>query len=108
VDPERFDDGAKRHPPQSPPFSRCAGPDPGLSAVCGAVRRDRSDRRPVAGSDAPARKQSEAPHPGTGGVIVGPERKPFAVAGSKVAHDRIVAIDLIIDPAKLDSIMLER
>jgi hypothetical protein len=45
---------------------------------------------------------------GTGGVIVGPERKPFAVAGSKVAHDRIVAIDLIIDPAKLDSIMLER
>jgi RNA polymerase sigma factor (sigma-70 family) len=45
---------------------------------------------------------------GAAGVIVGPRRKPFAVAGFTVVRDRIVEIDLIIDPVKLDAIVLER
>ena len=38
---------------------------------------------------------------GTAGAVVGPPSAPIAVVGFTVAHDRIVAIDLIIDPAKL-------
>jgi RNA polymerase sigma factor (sigma-70 family) len=38
---------------------------------------------------------------GAAGVVVGPAGHPIAVVGFTVAHDRIVAIDLILDPAKL-------
>jgi RNA polymerase sigma-70 factor (ECF subfamily) len=38
---------------------------------------------------------------GAAGVVVGPVGHPMAVVGFTVAHDRIVAIDLILDPAKL-------
>jgi RNA polymerase sigma-70 factor (ECF subfamily) len=44
---------------------------------------------------------------GAAGVIVGPERKPFAVVGFTVAGGRIVAIDLITDPDKLRSLALD-
>ncbi|HEY2937934.1 MAG TPA: hypothetical protein VGJ25_15125, partial [Gaiellaceae bacterium] len=45
---------------------------------------------------------------GAAGVIVGPERSPFAVVGFTVARGRIVAIDLILDPDKLRSLAAER
>jgi RNA polymerase sigma-70 factor (ECF subfamily) len=38
---------------------------------------------------------------GTAGLVVGPRHRPFAVVGFTVAHDRIVAIDLITNPDKL-------
>jgi len=38
---------------------------------------------------------------GAAGVVVGPPRRPIAVVGFTVARNRIVAIDLITDPAKL-------
>ena len=43
---------------------------------------------------------------GAAGAIVGPSGKPFAVVGFTVAHNRIVAIDLITDPDKLEAIAL--
>jgi RNA polymerase sigma-70 factor (ECF subfamily) len=45
---------------------------------------------------------------GTAGLAVGPGPQPFAVVGFTIAHNRIVAIDLITDPNKLDRIALER
>ena len=44
---------------------------------------------------------------GAAGVVVGPGPQPFAVVGFTVAHGRIAAIDLIIDPEKLDRIVLD-
>jgi RNA polymerase sigma factor (sigma-70 family) len=44
---------------------------------------------------------------GTPGLVVGPPRRPFAVVGFTVAQDRIVAIDLIIDPEKLRGLALD-
>jgi RNA polymerase sigma-70 factor (ECF subfamily) len=41
---------------------------------------------------------------GTAGAVVGPPSAPIAVVGFTVAHARIVAIDLITDPAKLQGI----
>ena len=38
---------------------------------------------------------------GAAGVVVGPAGKPIAVVGFTVAHDRILAIDVITDPEKL-------
>jgi RNA polymerase sigma-70 factor, ECF subfamily len=38
---------------------------------------------------------------GTAGLIVGPQRTPFAVVGFTIAQGRIAAIDLITDPDKL-------
>ena len=38
---------------------------------------------------------------GVAGAIVGPADRPIAVVGFTVAHDRIVAIDLVADRAKL-------
>jgi hypothetical protein len=38
--------------------------------------------------------------------LVGAGPRPFAVVGFTVAHGRIAAIDLIIDPEKLDRIVL--
>jgi RNA polymerase sigma-70 factor (ECF subfamily) len=69
-------------------------------------------RPPVEGARAVARQILEqgarfAPHGrparvnGTAGVIVGPAEKPIAVAGFTIAAGRIVAIDLVTDPAKL-------
>ena len=44
---------------------------------------------------------------GAAGVVVGTGPRPFAVVGFTVAHGRIVAIDLIVDPQKLDRIVLD-
>ena len=38
---------------------------------------------------------------GAAGVVVGRAGKPIAVVGFTVAHDRILAIDVITDPEKL-------
>ena len=43
---------------------------------------------------------------GAAGAVVGPGPRPFAVAGFTVVHDRLVEIDLVIDPAKLEAIAL--
>lgn len=75
-------------------------------------------RPPITGAPAVAeeilaRGARFAPHArpafvnGTAGVVVGPERKPFAVAGFTVARGRIVAIDLIIDPDKLRGLVVD-
>ncbi|HEX6699312.1 MAG TPA: RNA polymerase sigma factor SigJ [Gaiellaceae bacterium] len=72
-------------------------------------------RAPVAGAAAVARQVLArgtrfAPHArpalvnGAAGVVVGRGRRPFAVVGFTIARDRIVAIDLIIDPAKLQRV----
>ena len=44
---------------------------------------------------------------GAAGVVVGAGPRPFAVVGFTVARGLIVEIDLIIDPEKLDRIVLE-
>src|SRR3989442_2418446 len=44
---------------------------------------------------------------GTAGLIVGPDRSPFAVVGFTVARGRIVAIDLITDPDKLRGLSVD-
>ncbi len=44
---------------------------------------------------------------GAAGLIVGPQRRPFAVVGFTVARGRIVAIDLIIDPDKLRGLAVD-
>jgi RNA polymerase sigma-70 factor, ECF subfamily len=41
---------------------------------------------------------------GAVGMVVGRAKAPFAVAGCTVARGRIVALDLIIDPAKLAAV----
>jgi RNA polymerase sigma factor (sigma-70 family) len=69
-------------------------------------------RAPITGAEAVAeqilaRGSRFAPHArpaivnGSAGVVVGEGIRPIAVVGFTVAHDRIVAIDLITDPEKL-------
>jgi RNA polymerase sigma factor (sigma-70 family) len=43
---------------------------------------------------------------GAAGVVVAPRGRPLAVAGFTVAHGRIVAIDLLADPARLSELDL--
>jgi RNA polymerase sigma-70 factor, ECF subfamily len=38
---------------------------------------------------------------GAAGVVVAPQGRPFAVIGFTVAHDKIVEIDILADPARL-------
>jgi hypothetical protein len=37
-------------------------------------------------------------------MVAGRAERPFAVAGCTIAHGRIVALDLIIDPEKIGSV----
>jgi RNA polymerase sigma-70 factor (ECF subfamily) len=73
-------------------------------------------RAPITGAAAVAeqilaRGTRFAPHArpaivnGAAGVVVGSGTRPMAVAGFAVSHDRIVAIDLIIDPDKLSGLV---
>jgi RNA polymerase sigma factor (sigma-70 family) len=45
---------------------------------------------------------------GAAGVVVGREERPFAVVGFTVAGGRITAIDLVIDPDKLQGVSLAK
>jgi RNA polymerase sigma-70 factor (ECF subfamily) len=38
---------------------------------------------------------------GTAGVIIAPDRRPFAVMGFTVSSERITAIDVLVDPARV-------
>ena len=71
-----------------------------------------SGRAPIEGAEAVARRVLRVGRPlaglarhaivnGGAGLVVGPRGRPFAVVGFTIADDRIVAIDLITDRAKL-------
>jgi RNA polymerase sigma-70 factor (ECF subfamily) len=72
-------------------------------------------RPPVVGAESVARRVLErgsgfAPFArpaivnGAAGLVVAPAAKPIAVVGFTIEHGRIVAIDLIADPHKLERI----
>jgi RNA polymerase sigma-70 factor (ECF subfamily) len=74
-------------------------------------------REPIVGAEAVARQVLERGRPfagfarpvlvnGTPGVVVAPRGRPIAVVGFTSRHGRIVAIDLIADPEKLQGIAL--
>jgi RNA polymerase sigma-70 factor (ECF subfamily) len=44
---------------------------------------------------------------GAPGLVIAPEGRPVAVLSFTIHHDRIVAIDAIADPAKLDAVHLD-
>ena len=77
----------------------------------------RGDQKPVVGAAAVARRvlargSRLAPHArpaivnGNAGVIVTPDARPFAVVGFSIENGKIVEIDLIADPAKLEHLDL--
>jgi RNA polymerase sigma-70 factor (ECF subfamily) len=77
----------------------------------------RGDQKPVVGAAAVARRvlargSRLAPHArpaivnGNAGVIVAPDGRPFAVVGFSIENGKIVEIDLIADPAKLEHLEL--
>jgi RNA polymerase sigma-70 factor (ECF subfamily) len=43
---------------------------------------------------------------GAAGVVVTVNGKPFAVMGFTVAHDKVVAIDVLADPARIGKLDL--
>jgi RNA polymerase sigma-70 factor (ECF subfamily) len=45
---------------------------------------------------------------GSVGVLVGPPEKPLAVIAMTIVGERIVAIDLIGDPAKMERLKVSR
>jgi RNA polymerase sigma factor (sigma-70 family) len=77
----------------------------------------RGGQKPVVGAAAVARRvlargSRLAPHArpaivnGNAGVIVVPDARPFAVVGFSIENGKIVEIDLIADPAKLEHLDL--
>jgi RNA polymerase sigma factor (sigma-70 family) len=86
--------------------------DPDVVFRIDAGGRPPRARDPIVGADAVARQVLARGRPfaqlarpamvnGGAGLVVSRDRSPFAVVGFTVARRRIVAIDLIADPAKL-------
>ena len=93
LDPDvvfRIDAGAQpARPAADHRRARRRAPDP--------LARRRASRR------SPARRSSTAP-PGSSSA---PADRPFAVVGFTFVHGRIVAIDIITDPDKLDGLVID-
>jgi RNA polymerase sigma-70 factor (ECF subfamily) len=92
--------------------------DPGVVFRIDAGGAGPRAREPIVGAEAVARQVLERGRPfagfarpvlvnGTPGVVVAPRGRPFAVVGFTSRHGRIVAIDLIADPEKLQGIAVE-
>jgi RNA polymerase sigma-70 factor (ECF subfamily) len=43
---------------------------------------------------------------GTAGVVIAPDRRPFAVMGFTISSERITAIDVLVDPERLNQLDL--
>jgi DNA-directed RNA polymerase specialized sigma24 family protein len=69
--------------------------------VCLDMLRSRRSRREEPFGARLARFARPALVNGAAGIVVAPQGRPVAVAGFTVAHDRIVEIDLLADPARL-------